>query len=46
MYTEGPMPYDLFPRMWASDLLTHGYDGALAKPLAEVLRLTEEMEAC
>jgi hypothetical protein len=38
MYTEGPMPYDLFPRMWAADMLAHGYDGAFAKPLTEILR--------
>jgi hypothetical protein len=38
MYTEGPMPYDLFPRMWAADMVAHGYDGKLAAPLTEVLR--------
>jgi hypothetical protein len=38
LYTEGPMAYDQFPRMWAADMVAHGYDGALAKPLAEVLR--------
>jgi hypothetical protein len=38
LYTEGPMPYDHFPRLWAADMIAHGYDGPLAKALAEVLR--------
>jgi hypothetical protein len=38
LYTEGPMPYDHFPRLWAADMLAHGYDRALAKELGEVLR--------
>lgn len=38
LYREGPMPYDHFPRLWAADALTVGYDGPRAKQLAELLR--------
>ena len=30
MFTEGPMAYDHFPRMWAADLIASGYDGPRA----------------
>jgi hypothetical protein len=32
-YLEGPMAYDLFPRLWAGDMLASGYDGPFAKEL-------------
>lgn len=38
MYTEGPMPYDHFPRIWAADMLAAGYQGKHTDKLAEVLR--------
>lgn len=38
LYVEGPMPYDLFPRIWASDMIAQGYDGKRSKELAEYLR--------
>jgi rhamnogalacturonyl hydrolase YesR len=38
LYTEGPMPYDHFPRMWAADMLASGYDGEYSKQLGEQLR--------
>lgn len=38
MYTEGPMPYDHFPRLWAANMLAHDYDGPWHKELGEVIR--------
>ena len=38
LYTEGPMAYDLFPRMWADDLIAAGYGGRFAALLRAVLR--------
>jgi hypothetical protein len=38
MFTEGPMAYDHFPRLWAADLIASGYNGPRAADLAEVLR--------
>jgi rhamnogalacturonyl hydrolase YesR len=38
LYTEGPMPYDHFPRMWAADMIASGYDGEFSKQLGEQLR--------
>ena len=38
MYTEGPMPYDLFPRLWAAYMMAAGYAGPHADDLREVLR--------
>jgi hypothetical protein len=38
LYLEGPMAYDLFPRLWASDIVAQGYNGAYATELDEMLR--------
>jgi hypothetical protein len=38
LYLEGPMPYDHFPRLWAADMLAHGYDGPYHKELGEMIR--------
>jgi rhamnogalacturonyl hydrolase YesR len=39
LYTEGPMPYDHFPRLWAADaVVAAGYKGKHTEPLAEQLR--------
>ncbi len=38
LYTEGPMPYDHFPRIWAADMLSHGYRDKFTNKLEEVLR--------
>jgi rhamnogalacturonyl hydrolase YesR len=38
LYTEGPMPYDHFPRLWAADMLANGYDKEFSKELAEQIR--------
>jgi fibronectin type 3 domain-containing protein len=38
MYTEGPMAYDHFPRLWAADMIASGYAGARSAELTEVLR--------
>jgi hypothetical protein len=38
LYTEGPMPYDHFPRLWAAGLIAHGYEGVHAANLYETLR--------
>ncbi len=38
LYTEGPMAYDHFPRLWAADLIASGYTGARSSELAEMLR--------
>ncbi len=38
LYIEGPMPYDHFPRIWAADMLAHGYNGDYTDKLKEVLR--------
>jgi rhamnogalacturonyl hydrolase YesR len=38
LYTEGPMAYDHFPRLWAADMIAHGYDGQNAENLTESLR--------
>jgi len=38
LYTEGPMAYDHFPRIWAADMLAHGYVGRNTGKLGEVLR--------
>ncbi len=37
LYTEGPMAYDLFPRIWVADLLASGYTGYRADILEDVL---------
>lgn len=37
LYVEGPMAYDLFPRMFLDDLLKAGYRGAYQKELDEML---------
>jgi len=37
LYTEGPMPYDHFPRIWAADMLAKGYRGKQTPLLDEVL---------
>lgn len=38
LYTEGPMAYDLFPRLWVADLVARGYSGPYSQELAEALR--------
>src|SRR5206468_4030585 len=38
LYLEGPMAYDHFPRLWAADMVAHGYEGKYAKDLQELLR--------
>jgi len=38
LYTEGPMPYDHFPRLWAADMLALGFKGKNTDKLEEVLR--------
>lgn len=38
LYLEGPMAYDAFPRLWTSDLMAAGYQGAYAIELEEMLR--------
>ncbi|MDQ3440163.1 MAG: glycoside hydrolase family 88 protein, partial [Planctomycetota bacterium] len=38
LYTEGPMAYDHFPRLWAGDLIASGYGGARSAELSEMLR--------
>ncbi|UCG17122.1 MAG: hypothetical protein JSV19_03635 [Phycisphaerales bacterium] len=38
LYTEGPMAYDHFPRMWAADMLSTGFEGRNTDKLREVLR--------
>lgn len=38
LYTEGPMAYDLFPRMYLDDLLASCYDGPYHEKLEEILR--------
>jgi rhamnogalacturonyl hydrolase YesR len=38
LYTEGPMAYDLFPRMWAADMVAAGYSGRRVEELREALR--------
>jgi len=38
LYLEGPMPYDHFPRLWAGDMLAHGYSGPYKNELDEALR--------
>ncbi len=38
LYLEGPMAYDHFPRLWAADMIAHGYAGQYAAQLREVLR--------
>jgi hypothetical protein len=38
LYLEGPMAYDHFPRLWAGDMIAHGYDGPSSRELSEVLR--------
>lgn len=38
LYLEGPMPYDHFPRLWAADMLAHGYDGPYHAELGDMLR--------
>lgn len=38
LYLEGPMAYDHFPRLWAADMVSHGYAGKYANQLREVLR--------
>jgi rhamnogalacturonyl hydrolase YesR len=37
-YLEGPMAYDLFPRIWAADMIAAGYSGNRSRELTEVLR--------
>lgn len=38
LYVEGPMAYDLFPRMYMSDIIASGYDGNLRPEIEEMLR--------
>lgn len=38
LYLEGPMAYDAFPRLWASDLIAHGYEGPHSAELTEMMR--------
>jgi hypothetical protein len=38
LYTEGPMTYDAFPRVWLADMLEAGYAGPGAAPLRETLQ--------
>jgi len=38
LYLEGPMAYDLFPRMFLDDLIASGYSGAYSAELREMLR--------
>ncbi len=38
LYLEGPMAYDHFPRLWAADMVAHGFAGKYADALREVLR--------
>lgn len=37
MYVEVHMPYDLFPRIWAADMMAAGYAGPYSKELSTVL---------
>lgn len=37
LYTEGPMPYDHFPRIWAADMLAAGFQGKNTDKLQIVL---------
>ncbi len=37
LYTEGPMAYDLFPRIWVADLLASGFTGYRSDTLERVL---------
>ncbi len=37
LYTEGPMAYDHFPRIWAADMLAAGFQGKNTDKLGEVL---------
>ncbi|MBN1903410.1 hypothetical protein JW926_18975 [Candidatus Sumerlaeota bacterium] len=37
LYTEGPMPYDHFPRIWAADMLEAGFQGKYTDKLRIVL---------
>ncbi|BCM90996.1 hypothetical protein IAD21_02859 [Abditibacteriota bacterium] len=38
LYLEGPMAYDLFPRLWLNDMLADGYSGPYQKEADEVMR--------
>ena len=38
LYMEGPMVYDLFPRMWVADLLATGFKCRGTDKLAEMIR--------
>lgn len=38
LYVEGPMAYDIFPRMFWQDALAQGFAGPSGKPLAELMR--------
>lgn len=38
LYVEGPMAYDIFPRMFWEDALAQGFDGRSRKPLEELMR--------
>jgi hypothetical protein len=38
LYLEGPLAYDAFPRLWLSDIVAQGYDGANAAELGEMMR--------
>ena len=38
LYLEGPMAYDLFPRMWLDDMLADGYSGPYHAEADEMMR--------
>jgi hypothetical protein len=38
LYLEGPMAYDLFPRMFLDDLIAQGYAGPYAREVGEMVR--------
>ena len=37
LYTEGPMAYDHFPRIWTADMLASGFQGKNTDKLSEIL---------
>ena len=37
LYLEGPMAYDLFPRLWLADMMANGYDGAYHQEVQSAL---------
>ncbi|RYX85260.1 hypothetical protein EON83_06600 [bacterium] len=38
LYLEGPMAYDLFPRLWLNDMLADGYAGRYKAEIDEMMR--------